>query len=363
LASGLQADDVTDATAPADGIDAGPMRVRRELARRDLKAALLLEADNVRLATGYQSSSDASLQYPECWALAFADGPTVVWDHPDSEGRDELPSADAERRFASGWDWLGPPSRDAAPFVAAVAAALAERHLPRGPIAVDAASPSVFAGLFAAGIEVHDAGELLQEARLIWSRSEIDRLRAACVTCEAALAEAAATITPGTSVGAVWRSFAGAAVRAGAEACAPPADLDRQIRAGSLVPVEGWIVGEGGFPAHLARTFGCGAVDVAEVERAHRSLALQIESCRPGTTLVSLRAPGVDIHGCAMVGDGSPVPTFPVITADAAPAGALREGMVLSVGVRGSGTPQTGPIHVRDQIVITDSGPLTLTKR
>jgi hypothetical protein len=190
--------------------------------------------------------------------------------------------------------------------------------------------------------------------------TEIGKLRAACLACDAALAEAGTAIEPGMSGYAVWSRFADVAMSAGAEACLPPTGLGRILRAGDLVSIDGCMIGEGGFAAHLASTFPCGDADTSALEAADDLLGARIAACVPGTRFLDLCAPGTIIHGCGAAAELPVLAEFPVITPSGAPHGVITNGMVLSVGCVVPGTDGRPDIHVRDQILITGGAPLSL---
>jgi Xaa-Pro aminopeptidase len=336
------------------------VRLTRELERQAVPAALLFEPDNIRFGTGYKSVSDASLHYPECWALVTVDGRSIVWDHPDSARRTDNPPFGVERRYAYGWAWLGPPSGGGRPFVDALVEALEQLGCGTGPVAVDRAAPRVYTGLTSAGIRMCDAGEMLARSRMLKGDEEIRRLHAACLACDAALAAAGTAVEPGMSGYDVWSRFADAAMSAGAEACLPPPGLDRVYRVGDLVSIDGCMVGEGGFTAHLSSTFACGDAGATALDAAERHLAAWIAVCIPGTKFSDLRAPGTLIHGCGTAAELPALAEFPVITPSDAPDGVVEEGMVLSVGFVSPGSGGRPDLHVRDQILITSDGPLSL---
>lgn len=347
-------------TAAEPQAGAASARLTRELEYRGIAAALLFEPDNIRFCAGYRSESDASLHYPECWALVAAGGQAVVWDHPDSAGRNDNLPFGVERRYASGWDWLGPPSDGGVQFVDAVVRVLEQFGSPTGPVAVDRAAPLVYSGLAEAGVRVCDAGELLVRSRMVKSDAEIMRLHEACMACDAALTQAGAAIEPGMPGYAVWKRFADAAMSAGAEACLPPPGLDSVLRAGDLVSIDGCMVGKGGFAAHLSTTFACGDADTGPLTAAERELASLVATCVPGRRFSDLSVPGAFVHGCGVVAEPPALAEFPVITPSGAPDGVLGEGMVLSVGRVLPGAGGRPGLHVRDQVLVTVGSPLSL---
>jgi hypothetical protein len=140
--------------------------IRSGLRTRGLGGVLLFDPDNVEFATGYQVRVEANISHADRWALVPASGQTVVWEHPAVLNALRPRAAEGvELRPAVGLDLLGRHDDEQEAFGAEITGALDRAGVAQLPLAVDQLEASGFLSLTRRGLDLRDAGELLDEAR------------------------------------------------------------------------------------------------------------------------------------------------------------------------------------------------------
>lgn len=193
---GLPIDPTEFSAAPHDNLPAPDMsrlrayrlaRVREQLRSRDLAGCLLFDPVNIRYATGTRNMAVWTLHYRCRYCFIPTEGPVVLFDfHGCEHLSDGIEVVDEVRPAISFLYFLsGDRTDERVQLFAAEIADLVRAHGGGNQrIAVDSIEPMAANALTAAGVEVIDGQETLDQARLIKSEDEVRCMRAAIAVAE-----------------------------------------------------------------------------------------------------------------------------------------------------------------------------------
>jgi Xaa-Pro aminopeptidase len=200
--------------------------------------------------------------------------------------------------------------------------------------------------------QIVDGEMLLREVRQAKSDEDVDGIRAAVETVDAAFAAVVDALKPGVTEQELKGAFEEAMTRRGArtpsfegtfsvaDPGSPPRSLptDRAVEAGDLVHVRVGVLRDG-WEGALARTLGC-ETDVPEVPSAHATtIALAVDGANVG----DLRATGATVEG---IGIGHE---------EMADGDRLEPGIVLYI------ENWSDPVLVGDTVLVGEDSPEVLT--
>ncbi len=250
-------------------------RLRAELARDRIGAALLLDSVNLRYACGARNMQINTMRNPGRYVFVPAEGPVVLFEYAGcahlSAGLgtvDEVRDAHALAPFYGG----AVGYRDhLARFVGDIAA-LMHRHAPGCPrLALDRPTPDMVPALTAAGLTVLDVTAALDRARAIKTPNELALIRASVACTEAAVAAMERQLAPGRSEAQVWSEMHQALIAGGGEYIETrlftsgshtnpwfQETSDKPIAAGELVALDTDAIGCHGYYTDFSRTFLAG---------------------------------------------------------------------------------------------------------
>ena len=176
-------------------------RISRLLAESELGALLCFDMTNIRYITATHIGTWAQDKLNRFCLLPQDDQP-IMWDFGSAARHHQLYNPWlGEERSRAGISTLrgamAPEAGRAENVAAKIRAELAERDLLAEPVGVDAVEPAVLFALQAAGIEVVDGQQLMQEARVIKGEDEITLLNTACMMVDAAYEELYREMRPG----------------------------------------------------------------------------------------------------------------------------------------------------------------------
>jgi Xaa-Pro aminopeptidase len=176
-------------------------RIKQLLAESDIAALLCFDMTNVRYITATHIGTWAQDKLNRFCLLPQGDEP-IMWDFGSAARHHQLynPWLDAGRSRAGISTMRGamaPEAGRAEDVAEKIRAELAERDLLSEPVGIDAIEPPVLFALQAAGVNVVDGQQLLQQARVIKSQDEITLLNAACMMVDAAYEELYREMRPG----------------------------------------------------------------------------------------------------------------------------------------------------------------------
>src|SRR6185312_14941356 len=175
-------------------------RLRAELRKRDYAACLLADPINIRYATGSRNLGIWGMHAPGRWAFVPAEGPVVLYEFPSSQHVNDGIETIAEIRPCTPWIYFlaGPRCEEKAEaWAGEIEALLRERGGGNRRLAVDRCEPMGAQRLTRLGVELHDAQEAIEQARLIKSPEEIAALRLSMAVCDAAILRMREALGPG----------------------------------------------------------------------------------------------------------------------------------------------------------------------
>jgi Xaa-Pro dipeptidase len=378
----------TNARLSVDGRALSAGRVERAqtgMREAGMAAALLFDPANVRYATCDGPSLVFNLHCSYRWALVFAEHPPILWD-----GTEEMHVSrslwDGDIREATGFSFFGsgPNSRrNAGTAIAEIVDELEARGLRQEPLGVDRADAVVFLELAARGIQIVDANPVLETARAVKTRIELDIHRDNARLVDEAVRGFLQHLTPGRTENELWadlarETFSHGALHAEARLLSSGPRTNpwmqeashRVVEDGDLVAFDTDLVGPFGYLTDISRTYLCGDRPASSEQRAVYQAAYgfvheSIPEFWAGRSFAELGEKlGIRIperyrqqryafiaHGCGAVDE------YPAIKVDDHHDGVLEPGMVLSVeGYMGAVGGAVGAKY-EEQIIITEGAP------
>jgi Xaa-Pro aminopeptidase len=176
-------------------------RIGSVLAESGLAALLCFDMANIRYITATHIGTWAQDKLNRFCLLPRGDEP-IMWDFGSAARHHQLYNPWlGEERSRAGISTLrgamSPEAGRAEDLAEKIRVELDERDLLPGPVGIDAVEPPVLFALQAAGIEVVDGQQLMQEARVVKTRDEITLLNTACMMVDAAYEELYRAMRPG----------------------------------------------------------------------------------------------------------------------------------------------------------------------
>src|SRR3954462_9773873 len=176
-------------------------RIKAQLEASELGALLCFDMTNIRYVTATHIGTWAQDKLNRFCLLPQGDEP-IMWDFGSAARHHQLYNPWlGDGRSRAGISTLrgamSPSSGRAEDVASKIRVELEARGLLGEPVGVDAFEPPVLFALQAAGIEVADGQQLLQEARMIKTRDEITLLNTACMMVDAAYEELYRAMRPG----------------------------------------------------------------------------------------------------------------------------------------------------------------------
>ena len=182
-------------------------RVRSQLRAAGCDGALLYDPLNVRYATDTTNMSIWTMHNAVRYAFVATDGPVVVFEFSKGEFLDTHSEVVDEIRPGISYIYFyaGTRATEIADLWAAEISELLEEH-GRGDrrLAVDRLDLTGMRALERRGVDLVDAGELMEEARVVKSTEEIAAMRCAVHACEAAIADMREAFEPGITEMGLW---------------------------------------------------------------------------------------------------------------------------------------------------------------
>jgi len=304
-------------------------RLRRERKERALErmndaglgAMLLLDDPNVRYVTGLAMTGGSGADH---YTLLLEDGSVVHWDTADhaSNQRFNCPWLDDVRYACPG---LGNVPRasgsdSARRFLVdrmadTVVTALQDYGKKNVPIGVDVGNQRLLGALEDAGLDVRpgEASAVMEDARKVKTRDEIEALRMVAAICEAGFQRITEEAAPGKRESEVWGDAVrelwrhGAMVQGGYLTSGPNTwpkhqanTTDRMMRPGDLVYADFYNIGYLGYRSCYYRTFSLGEPTAEQreaYETARDNLYDVLERIEPGATTDEIAKGFPDMDG------------------------------------------------------------------
>ncbi len=266
-------------------------RVRAELRKAGLGAAVLFDPINIRYATGSRNHSAFIMHFPSRYVFIAVNGPVILFEGKDYrhvaaglETIDELRPIVPLNFF-----YNGQRHDEHAKVFAKEIAALVKTHAGRGArIAIDKLDPTVADALAAQNVKLSYAQMPLERARAIKSAEEIMCMNVALMTAEVGMTEMRDAMRPGMTENELWSILYGTNIAMGGEWIdarlmsvgdrANPwsqESSDRVIRPSELVAFDTDMVGPFGYCADISRTWHSGPGKPTRAQRDLYKLAYE----------------------------------------------------------------------------------------
>jgi Xaa-Pro aminopeptidase len=286
-----------------------------------LSAMLLVNDPNVRYVTGLAMTGGSGADH---YTLLLEDGSVVHWDTADhaSNQRFNCPWL-ADVRYAC--PGLGNVPRASGSASArefligtmadTVVTALQDYGLAKEPVGVDVGSRKLHRALEDRGVDLRPdvAGQVMEDARKVKTRDEIEALRTVAAICEAGFQRITESAKPGARESEVWGDAVrelwrhGAMVQGGYLTAGPNTwpkhqanTTDRAMRPGDLVYADFYNVGYLGYRSCYYRTFSLGE-PTDEQREAYRTavdnLYDVLDRIEPGKTTDEIAQGFPDMEG------------------------------------------------------------------
>ena len=248
-------------------------RLKSELSKRDLAGALLSDPMNIRYATGSRNMMIWTMHAPGRYVFVATDGPVILFEFGGTfHLSDDLETVDELRRSISWFYFMaGPRVREKTnQWAEEVIGLMAEHGRSNRRLAIDRCEPWGARLLTDAGIELCDAQECLEQARMIKTPEELKCMQLSMDVCDVAIDRMRGAVEPGISENQLWSVLHDTNISHGGEwiECRLLASgertnpwfqecSDRTIQAGDLVGFDTDMVGPFGYLADVSRSFVC----------------------------------------------------------------------------------------------------------
>ena len=368
-------------------------RIRAELARQQLPAALFFDQINVRYTTDATNMQIWCSHYEARCVFVALEGPVVLFDYGSYPHLVEgLPTVDDYRPIPSFYFFTAAErAEDRAKIFAGQIAELMARHCQGDRrLAIDRLGPLGVAALAERGIVPAEGESVAELARAVKSPQEVELMRAAIRAAEEGCQAMWEALRPGITENALWAKLHEANIRLGGEwietrllSAGPRTNpwfrecSMRPIEAGEVVSFDTDLIGPYGYCADISRAWICGAKPTPEQADLHARALEQVQHniaiLKPGMTLrevseasyavpeefSALRYPSL-IHGVGMADEWPSIKHREDVEAKGC-EGVLEPGMTLCVEsfVGREGGKQG--IKLEEQVLVTESGTETLS--
>jgi Xaa-Pro dipeptidase len=196
-------------------------RVQEALQRNDVDAALLYDPINIRYATNSRNMLVWCLHNPVRYCFVPAEGRPVLFEFRNSEHLASGLTIDIEVRPAVGWSYFvaGTQVASRVRLWAEEIADVLRRTMGVGArrLAVDRLDPPGYQDLTGRGIAVVDAQRLMEEARSIKSRDELNCIELAMAVSAIGMQRVVDALHPGISENSLWSKFYAANIEFGGD--------------------------------------------------------------------------------------------------------------------------------------------------
>jgi Xaa-Pro aminopeptidase len=366
-------------------------KLQQEIAAHGVGALLLTNPVNIRYTTGISIMPLWTAVNLAHYALIPLEGDPVIFEYALAQFRVDpvwpgsRPAYFWQARFADHF-----AAERSGQWAAQIKDILSGWRLDRRPLGVDILDFNGFTALAQQGLQLADADELLQAARIIKTADEIELLKQSAAVCEAALYELEAAIRPGVTehelLGVFWHKM----LALGGEHCSTRLLVSghktnpwfheagsKPVRPGDLVGIDTDMIGPEGYLCDVSRTFLCGdrptPVQREAYQVAYDFIQGTIELCTPGRRYADLaakvpRCPDgyraqryrVILHGTGC-DDEPPFIPYADSTTNVMPEGELRENMVVSVEFYAGKVGEQDGVKLEEEVWITAKGPVVLS--
>ncbi|HEY5423253.1 MAG TPA: Xaa-Pro peptidase family protein [Ilumatobacteraceae bacterium] len=369
-------------------------KIRAELVALDYGAALLSDPMNIRYATDTHTFNVWTLHAPGRYVFVPVDGPVVLFEYGTCLYlATDLDSVDEVRKSVPWFYFLaGPRTMEKAELWSRDIIDLMRKHGGADQrLAVDRCEPWGARHLTDAGIQLFDAQEPLENARMIKTPEEIQAMQLSMDVCDVGVDRIRQALQPGLTENELWAMLHEANIAHDGEwiecrllVSGPRTNPwfqeagNRKVQAGELVAFDSDMVGPLGYLADISRTLICpGKAPTAEQRKlydiAQEQILTNIELIKPGLSFKEFGEkcwPVPDeyvpnrymmmIHGAGLV-DEFPTVAYAADYADWGYDGYFQENMVVCVeSYIGAVGGQEG-VKLEQQVLITSTGAVPMS--
>jgi Xaa-Pro aminopeptidase len=369
-------------------------RVRAELIRHDYGAALLSDPINIRYATGSRNMPVWTLHAPGRYVFVPVDGPVVLFEYAASRHLSEGLDTVDELRTSTPWFYFlaGPRTAEKAQVWATEVIDLMRRHGSGNQrLAVDRCEPWGAQHLIDAGIQLFDAQEPLELARMVKTPEELLCMQLSMDVCDVAMDRIRRTLQPGMTENEVWSilhetniAHDGEWIECRLLASGPRTNPwfqesgNRIIEAGDLVGLDTDMIGPLGYLADISRTMLCpGKAPTAQqrmlYEIGQEQILTNIDLIKPGLSFKEFGEkcwPVPDeyvpnrymmmIHGAGMA-DEFPTVSYAADYADWGYDGVFMQDMVVCIESYIGTVGGNEGVKLEQQVLITADGAVPMS--
>ncbi|HEY4609684.1 MAG TPA: Xaa-Pro peptidase family protein [Ilumatobacteraceae bacterium] len=369
-------------------------KIRAELIALDYGAALLSDPMNIRYATDTHTFNVWTLHAPGRYVFVPVDGPVVLFEFgtcmylaTDLDGVDEV-------RKSTPWFYFlsGPRTMEKAELWSRDIIELMRQYGGADQrLAVDRCEPWGARYLTDAGIQLFDAQEPLEVARMIKTPQEIQAMQLSMDVCDVGVDRIRQALQPGLTENELWAMLHETNIAHDGEwiecrllVSGPRTNPwfqeagNRKVQAGELVAFDSDMVGPLGYLADISRTLVCPGKAATAAQRklydiAQEQILTNIDLIKPGLSFKEFGEkcwPVPDeyvpnrymmmIHGAGLV-DEFPTVAYAADYADWGYDGYFQENMVVCVesyiGAVGGGQG----VKLEQQVLITSAGAVPMS--
>ena len=370
-------------------------RLREQIAAYGLDAVVLVEPLSIRYAAGVRNCTLFQMHIQTGYLFMPADGPVIYFDsQPGRETARQLETIDEVRDDLVPLSHMfsGDRQQEKACKWAAQMGDLIGKHCGAGArIGVDRAGFHAEQALIGRGFTLVDAAPVLAHARKIKCPEEILAMNLALAAAEDGMTRMRVALRNGIAEQALWALIWQALIEHGGEwldyrllASGERTNpwqqeaSSRTIRAGDLVVFDCGMVGPFSYGADVSRAFHCGPGRPSDTQKKLYTLAWNevmhnTQLLKPGTSFREFIAArhaqepgyGDQPYPCAAHGVGM-ADEWPVILHSADHDdhydGEFEAGMVICVESYVGEIGGVEGVKLEDQVLITESGPIALSR-
>lgn len=371
-------------------------RLREQVVAQGFDAVILVEPLSIRYATGVRNCALFQMHIQAGYLFIPADGPVVYFDNvPGRETGNQLETIDEIREdiLPLSYMFAGDRHREWAARWAGQMDDLIGTRCGQGKkrIAVERAGFHAGQALSAKGHEVADVAPVLAMARKIKCPEEILAMNLAIAVAEDGMARMRDGLRSGVTEQELWAHMWSALIKGGGEwldyrllASGERTNpwqqeaSSRMIRAGDLVVFDCGMVGPFSYGADISRAYRCGPGRPTEYQKmlysiAHSEVMENTQLVRAGAAFSDIARArfippagfGDQPYPCMMHGLGM-ADEWPVILHSPDHPeffdGELEAGMVVCVESYVGEIGGVEGVKLEDQVLVTEGGPITLSR-
>ncbi len=359
-------------------------RIREKLRQANTSVGVFVSPVSLRYAVDYRNYALFQSHIPSAYLFVPVDGPVVIHGILGTKPAlvDVARPARAISYFAGG--------SEMAERARLLAADLDDFHHEIGSdnrrVAVEYINPSAVQAMMNLGLEVIDAVDIIEEARMIKSQDEIDCIRWALAVADLGIDKIKEIARPGVTELQLWGllnytnlanngDWHDGRMLASGERINPwfQEASDRKLEAGDLVGFDTDMVGPFGYCADVSRTFFCGPGRPTKRQKALYRHALEeirhnLSLVRAGVTLEEfgnrafLQPEAFHpnqytciFHGVGMC-DEAPKLYYPKDRAEKGYPGMLQENMVICMESYVGAVGERDGVKLEQQVLVTKEG-------